>query len=302
MNYAHFTMQEHGFVGHLAEPEQPNGKAVLVILGGEQSLLPGIKIAERLADYGFTGLAVSLYGAPGLPASPDRCPLEMFAHVVRYLREEKHIAHISAYGQSMGSIFAALTAQYIGGIENLILVSPTHAPFEGTTKDKKHMTGHSVATWQGQDVPFVRADFSKVKASKYYKTDLAPDPVMGMWLAYQAAYQDKAAEERAHLQLDKTGARILLIAGGADEAWPAAYSVAYIERYLREQGYARDYKCIVYPNVSHLTGMMPNREREKRLYRMIPLIGLFYKSFGRHKQECMAALARSEKEIIAWLG
>ena len=67
LKHTDFNMKEHGFVGHLAEPEQTNGKAVIVIMGGEQSLLPGIKIAERFADYGFTGLAVSLFGAEGLP-------------------------------------------------------------------------------------------------------------------------------------------------------------------------------------------------------------------------------------------
>ena len=42
-------------------------------------------------------------------------------------------------GQSMGTVFAALTAQYIGGIENVVIVSPSHVPFEGTTKDKKRI-------------------------------------------------------------------------------------------------------------------------------------------------------------------
>ncbi len=301
LKHVDFNMKEHGFVGHLAEPEQTNGRAVIVIMGGEQSLLPGIKIAERFADYGFIGLAVSLFGAEGLPASPDRCPLEMFENVVRYLKSERNIVHISTYGQSMGSIFAVLVAQYIGGIENVVMVSPTHVSFEGTTKDGKHMTGHSVATWRNEDIPFVTADFSKIKASKYYKTDAAPHKVMGMWLAYYEAYQDKAAEEKAHLEIEKTNARILLIAGGADEAWCAQYSVSYMEQYLKEKNYGKDYKSIIYPNVSHLTGMMPNKERERKLYRMIPLVGIMYKSFGKHKKECMAAFEQSEKEIIDWL-
>ncbi len=77
-----FNMKEHGFVGHLAEPEQTSNKAVIVIMGGEQRVLPGIKIAERFADYGFIGLAVSLFSTKGLPESPDRCPLEMFEKAV----------------------------------------------------------------------------------------------------------------------------------------------------------------------------------------------------------------------------
>lgn len=88
-------------------------------MGGEQSILPGIKFAERFADYGITGLSVSLFGAEGLPDAPNQVPLDMFIPAVEYLREKKGIEHISVYGQSMGSIFAVLVAQYIGGMENL---------------------------------------------------------------------------------------------------------------------------------------------------------------------------------------
>ena len=54
-------------------------------MGGEQSLLPGIKFAERFADYGITGLAVSLYGAEGLSDGINEIPLEMFVTAVDYL-------------------------------------------------------------------------------------------------------------------------------------------------------------------------------------------------------------------------
>ncbi|MDD6480699.1 MAG: acyl-CoA thioester hydrolase/BAAT C-terminal domain-containing protein [Lachnospiraceae bacterium] len=301
MIHEDFNMREHNFVGHLAEPDQGSDKAVIVIMGGEQSLFPGIKIAERFADYGIVGLSVSLFGADGLPEGPDRCPIDVFEYAVNYLRDAKKISHISTYGQSMGSIFAVLVAEYIGGIENVIMVSPTHVPFEGTLKDKKHMSGHSVATWRGRDIPYVTADFSKMKAGKYLKHPAAAHKVTGMWVAYYEAYQDKDREQKAWLPIEKTNARVLLIAGGADEAWPAEYSVNVLKSYLERKNYTHDFKAIVYPNVSHLTGMMPNKEREKKLYRLIPLIGFMYKSFGKHKKECMEAFAKSEEEIINWL-
>ena len=301
MIHKNFNMKEHGFVGHLAEPDGGSDKAVIVIMGGEKSIFPGIKIAERFADYGFIGLSVSLFGAEGLPDSPDRCPIEMFESAVKYLRETRKIRHISTYGMSMGSIFAALTTVYVGGIENVIMVSPTHVPFEGTTKDEKHMTGHSVAVWHGEDIPYVKADFSKVKAMKYRNHPAAEHKVMGMWAAYYDAYQDKEREEKAFPPLEKTNARILMIAGGADEAWYTEYSVNEMKKYLENKNYPHDFKAVIFSNVSHLTGMMPNREREKKLYRMIPLIGLMYRSFGKHKMECLAAFEKSEKEIIKWL-
>lgn len=91
MKHEHFNWKEHGFVGHLAEPDGGSDKAVIVIMGGEQSLLPGIKFAERFADYGITGLAVSLFGAEGLPECVDQIPLDMFIPAVDYLKRIKKI-------------------------------------------------------------------------------------------------------------------------------------------------------------------------------------------------------------------
>ena len=301
MKYRDFNMAENGFVGHMAEPDRGSDRAVIIIMGGEQSLLPGIKFAERFADYGITGLSVSLFGAEGLPDSPNRIPVDMFVHATNYLRDVMHIQHISIYGQSMGSIFAVLSAQYIGGFENLIMVSPTHVPFEGTFKDKKTMTGSSVATWKGEDIPFVRADFSKVKAVKYQKHPAAKCKVTGMWVAYHEAYSDTEKVRAAKLHVERTAARVLLIAGAEDEAWPAEHSVRTIEKELKDSGYDKDVKVIVYPHGSHLNGLMPNREREKRLYRMIPLIGLMYKTFGKYRRENMLYFEQSEKEIIEWI-
>lgn len=301
MRHEDFNYSEHGFTGHLAEPDGGSDKAVIVVMGGEQSLLPGIKFAERFADYGITGLSVSLFGAEGLPDSPDHIPVDMFIPAVSYLREKKNISNISIYGQSMGSIFAVLAAQYIGGFENLIMVSPTHVPFEGTRKNKKTMTGKSVATWKGEDIPFVKADFSKIRATGYYRHPDAKCKVTGMWIAYHDAYMDERAVINAKLSVEKTNARVLLIAGDEDEAWPAEHSVRLIEKDLKDKGYGKDVKVIVYPHGSHLNGLMPNREREKRLYRMIPLIGLMYRTFGKYKDLNISYFDNTEKEIIKWL-
>jgi len=301
VKYKDFNIKEHGFVGHMAEPDTGSDRAVIIVMGGEQSLLPGIKFAERFADYGITGLSVSLFGAEGLPNSPNQIPVDMFLPAVRFLREQNGIQHISIYGQSMGSIFAVLAAQYIGGFENLIMVSPTHVPFEGTLKDKKTMTGRSVATWKGKDIPFVTADFSKVKAGKYQRHPDAKCKVTGMWVAYHDAYTDIDKVNAAKLHVEKTSARVLLIAGDEDEAWPAEYSIKVIEKDLKDKGYDKDVKVIVYPHGSHLNGLMPNREREKKLYRMIPLIGLMYKTFGRYRKENLSYFEQSEKEIIEWV-
>ena len=74
MQHENFNMAQHGFVGHLSIPEQSTKYGVIVIMGGEQSILPGTLIADRFADYGIAALAVSLFGAEGLSdgATPSR--------------------------------------------------------------------------------------------------------------------------------------------------------------------------------------------------------------------------------------
>lgn len=75
------------------------------------------------------------------------------------------------------------------------------------------------------------------------------------------------------------------------------------QEYLESKNYCHDVKTVIYPNVSHLTGMMPNKEREKKLYWLMPLIGILYKSFGKHKKDCMEALVKSEcrnHKLVEW--
>lgn len=300
MRHTDYNMKTHGFAGHMAEPENKTDKAVIVIMGGEKSILPGIKIAERFADFGICGLSVSLFGAEGLPDGPDRIPLDMFENVVRFLVEKKGIKSISTYGVSMGSLFAALVAKYIGGVDNVIMVSPSHVPFEGTL-DKKHTTGHSVVTWHGRELPFVKADFAKYRAMKYYHDSQTKYRVTGMWKSYRDAYKDKKAEAEADIHIEEQDARVLLLAGTGDEMWPSEYSVKYLENSLRGNYYHREYKAVLYEGASHLLGMMPGRKQNPMLYKLIPLIGIFYRRFRENCSACMDSLEQSEKEIVEWI-
>jgi pimeloyl-ACP methyl ester carboxylesterase len=298
--YSRFSVLKDGFAGQMAEPKEQAEKAVIVLTGGEKSVLPGIKIAERFADYGIVALSVSLFGAENLPTGPDRIPADMVETAVRYLREKRKFKSVSIYGMSMGSVIAALAAIYTDGIDNLILVSPSHVSFEGTL-DKKHMTSHSFALWKCVEIPFVKADFSKYKAMFYRYDPRAKRKVLGMWSAFMDGYEDQERERQAVLPLEKTGARILMMAGSGDEAWPSDYSVQYLKNYLDKAGYEKEYKALLYPDASHLLGAAPSRQREKRLYRMLPLIALIYRQFHTNKKECLQALEQSEKEAVDWI-
>ena len=278
MIYTDFSMDKDGFVGHMVEPEKNNtNHVVIVIMGGEKSIVSGIKVSERFADFGIIGISISLFGAEGLPKDVDRIPLEMFEPVIKYLKNVKKVKSISVYGLSMGTVYAALVAKYIDGIDNVILCSPSH-------------------------VPYVSPDFFHSGfMAKYIYDEEAGRKVTNMWKIYRNAYKDKKNEEMASFHLETSRARILLIAGTGDEVWPSDYSSKYIKCELDKAKYNRDYKMILYPKASHLIGIMPSKERNKWLYRALPIIGLLYRSVAKHKKECMLALEQSEKEIINWI-
>ena len=46
---------------------------------------------------------------------------------------------------------------------------------------------------------------------------------------------------------------------------------------------------------------MPSREHNPLLYKMIPLIGLMYRSFLENRTVCMNALEQSEREVMEWI-
>ncbi len=81
----------------------------------------------------------------------------MSENAVGYLTDEKKMKSVSTYGVSMGSLFAALIAEYIGSIDNVIMVSPSHVPFGGTI-GKKYLSGHSMVTWHGSLKKIIRKE------------------------------------------------------------------------------------------------------------------------------------------------
>lgn len=303
MTYTDFSMETDGFVGHMVEPESKNtGHVVIVIMGGERSIVSGVKVAERFADFGITGISIPLFGAKGLPKHIDRIPLEMFEPAVKYLKDVKKAKSISVYGFSMGSVYAALVAKYIDGIDNVILCAPSHVPFEGTDASNKCMTGHSIAVYKGMEIPYVSPDFfNSGFMGKYVYDNEAGRKVTNMWIMYRDAFKDKRREEAANFHLETSEARILLIAGAEDEVWPSEYSIKYIKSGLERAGYNHEYKILIYPNASHLIGIMPSKKRNRWLYRAIPIIGLLYRSFAKHREDCMNALEESEREIVHWI-
>ena len=47
MRHEDFNYKQHGFVGHLAEPDNGSDRAVIIVMGGEQSILSYFEKTEK---------------------------------------------------------------------------------------------------------------------------------------------------------------------------------------------------------------------------------------------------------------
>jgi len=303
MVFEDFAWERDGFSGCYAAPEDAgkDTKAVIVMSCEERGGFSGKMAAERFAEYGFAAMAVNLSGVKGMPETPDRIPLEIFQPVLRILREEKGFTSISTYGASMGSVFAVLAARVYPGIEKVILVSPTHVVPGSPAKKKKKDGGHSIATWKGEELPFVPVDIGNRKPEKTYKDEETGREGLGMWFAYSNAYDDRENVEKAYLAPEETGAELLLLGSMKDEMWPADYSVKYMKRRLERCDYDRNVRIVLYEKGSHLLGVMPNRKNYPQVYRRIPALSKVFRNLKESRAESFVALRRSEKEVIRFL-
>ena len=236
------SLTDYGFSGFAARGYLLSQHGVVIILGGESVILPFLKagkaMVKEFAGEGFSAVSVSLFGAEGLPDSPDQIPLEYALDAVDYLKKVEKCTRISVFGMSMGSIVALGTAVYSEDVDDLIMMSPSHVAFEGVSKGKKIMRGRSFLTFNNTDIPYICADFSRYK----------------MHEAYEKAYadKDKEASAMAALPITEVKSRILLLAGEKDSFWPSAYSVRLLYDLLEKSNTEYSYSKVIYPEYGHL--------------------------------------------------
>ena len=91
--------------------------------GGAEGGLGTIPVAALLAAHGYPALALAYFGAPGLPPTLNRVPLEYFAAAVRYLDRQPSVdpARVGVWGISRGSEAAQLTGIHFPDLVHAVM-------------------------------------------------------------------------------------------------------------------------------------------------------------------------------------
>jgi uncharacterized protein len=201
----HLTQPEHDSpAGVRWLPDEPTGVGALV-LGGSSGRVDSAR-AELLADHGAVAESIRWFGGAGQHDGPWEIPLELFLGRVADLA--KDCDRVIVLGISFGAEAALLTAAHGSQVAAVVAFAPTDLVWAGVRGDGT-MTSHW--TLDGQPLPYVPFDDTWTPA------DDMP-AFIGCYQASRRRFPERL--DAATIPVERIE-RLVLVAGGDDQVWPA---------------------------------------------------------------------------------
>ena len=222
------AVRAHGLVGSLFTADRGPRPGV-VALGGSEGGCP-THIARLLATEGFSCLALSYFGAAGLPGHLVEVPIDYLETALRWFAErpEVHGDRVGLLGASKGAELALLAAALLPETVSAVAAyAPSSVAFAGIAF---RGDGRRRSSWsfRGAPVPFVP-----------YPPRARPSlgaRGLSLYPLYRAALDDTEAVAAAAIPIERAEASILLIAGGRDRMWPSSAMADMLEARLTAAG------------------------------------------------------------------
>lgn len=249
---------EHGVVATLYLPaasEVPGRRVPAVItLGGSEGGSEGAMVsAGALAHQGFAALALTYFGAPGVPAMLREIPLEYFERALRFL--ERHDAirpdRIGVLGRSRGGELALLLGATFPELAAVIALVPS--PYRWCSA-----AGPGWAAWthRGVALPYLAA----LEPMRVIDLTEPPRSAIATTAAFHRAL-DCANEQKlaaARVPIERTTGPILVAGGEDDQVWPSSRLAEITMNLAKHPGRdpTRD-ECLTYPAAGHTATAIP---------------------------------------------
>jgi dienelactone hydrolase len=163
--------------------------------------------AAVLARHGATVLAVRWFGGPGQQPGPYDVPLESIVDALDLLAPE--CDRLALAGTSFGAEAALLVASFDDRVTATVAFAPSAYIWAGYGEGR--WTSHW--TREGAPLPFVP-----------FRDDWTPDsdpPAYRAWYEESLAAADPEVVRDATIPVERIGGRVVLVAGGDDQVWPA---------------------------------------------------------------------------------
>ena len=241
-------VQERALTGELQgvafEPAQHRGVGV-VVLGGSSGTVP-VERARLLAGLGVKAIALRWFGGAGQDPGICEVPLEMFERATDHLVAQgcDRIAYV---GTSKGAEAALLVASFDPRISVVVAFSPSSVVWSnsGPGRDGFGWPLRSSFTWRGKPLPFVGHEAEAVLSVRIW-------PRARYLELFERTLQTFADRlEAAAIPVERSRAKIILVAGGDDHLWPSARFARALSERLAAHG--KQAVLIVHEQAGHRT-------------------------------------------------
>ncbi|MFJ2879467.1 acyl-CoA thioester hydrolase/BAAT C-terminal domain-containing protein [Streptomyces sp. NPDC086796] len=205
--------------GFLARPAAGAEAGVLVLSGSSGRIED--ERCRILAREGMAALSIRWFGGPGQPPGVCEVPLETFGAAIEVLRAGG-ARRIGVLGTSKGAEAALHLSVLLPGIDAVVALSPTSLTWAnvGPGRDGLARPYRSSWTWRGEPLPFVPLDDAWTPAPG--RPEGTPVAILGWYERSRRTFADRV--DAARIPVERSGAALVLVAGGDDAMWPSLRS------------------------------------------------------------------------------
>lgn len=187
---------------------------------------------DEFLKRGYAFLAIGYFGAKNTPEMLNRIAVDDVYNAVKIAAENPKIdkKKIAVIGGSRGGDLALLLASRYEEIKCVVAIVPSHVAFPGHTKE----FNTSAWTFRGKELPFVPV--SEQSIPFLIKGDLRS--------AFETMLEDKKAEEKALIKVEKINGPVLLISATKDEIVPTTLMCEKMISRLRKKNFKHHFQHI----------------------------------------------------------
>jgi dienelactone hydrolase len=237
-------IDEPGVSGLLARPTTGGPHRAVIAFGGSGGGLgPSAAWAPALAHEGLVVLAISYFGAPGLPPELDRIDVDVVARAADWLRRRRDVADapFAVVGVSRGSELAFLAGIHVDEIGPIVALAPSGIGwFALGAEGPLNSPAWTVA---GEPVPY-----------PWPESGVTPPPGAGpvaLRPLFEQYLLDREAIRRAEIPIERCRGPILLVSGDDDRMWPSSTFADLIAARLARAGATIRCDHLRYPDAGH---------------------------------------------------
>lgn len=242
---------ESGLVAAFMTPRSGGPHPAIIVLGGSEggtNLVRGV--ALEFARQGYAVLALSYFGAPGLPATAEEIPLEYFDRAIAWLAQQSEVDpdRMGIFGISKGGEAALLVGSRSPQLRAVAAGVPSSLVWQGIPAQ---FNAPPTSTWSVGGVPApylpydpsVRFDFTRYMESIYAQ--------------YAGALSTVDAHPDAIIPVERINGPVLLISGRDDAMWPSSVMSDMVVSRLRAKGFNHPVEHLAYEDAGHAVSSPP---------------------------------------------